>query len=136
MKIIDKIKTLYRNHYWSLEKLARHNGCQIGTGCFIGSKFWSSEPYLIKIGNNCAITSGVKIFTHGGARVMRHKHPNFDCFGKVVIGDYVYIGSNSLIMPGVTIGNNVTIGAGSVVAKCIPDNVVAVGNPCRIIKNI
>lgn len=136
MKIIDKIKTLYRNHYWSLEKLARYNGCEIGTGCFIGSKFWSSEPYLIKIGNNCAITSGVKIFTHGGARVMRHKYPNFDCFGKVTLGNYVYLGSNTLVLPGVEIGDNVLVAAGSVVTKSIPSGVVVAGNPAKFVCTI
>ena len=60
-------------------------------------------------------------------------HPLFDCFGKVVIGDYVYIGSNALIMPGVTIGNNVLVAAGSVVTKSIPSNSVVAGNPARII---
>lgn len=49
---------------------------------------WSSEPYLITVGNNCAITKGVRIFTHGGARVARNKYPDFDVLGKVIIGDW------------------------------------------------
>lgn len=52
----------------------------------------------------------------------------------VVIGDNVWIGGGAIILPGVTIGNNAVIGAGSVVTKDIPDNVIAVGNPCRVIK--
>lgn len=52
----------------------------------------------------------------------------------VIIGDTVWIGGGAIILPGVTIGNNVVIGAGSVVTKDIPDNVIAVGNPCRVIK--
>lgn len=67
---------------------------------------------------------------------MRHIYPDFDVFGKVVIGDYVYIGSGALIMPGVTIGNNVLIAAGSVVTKSIPSGSVVAGNPARIISNI
>ena len=55
---------------------------------------------------------------------------------KVTIGDNVWIGGNVTILPGVTIGSNVTIGAGSVVVKDIPDNSIAVGNPCKVIKNI
>lgn len=51
----------------SLEKQARKAGCQIGENNFIASHFWSSEAYLIKIGNNCQITDDVKFFTHGGA---------------------------------------------------------------------
>lgn len=63
-------------------------------------------------------------------------HPEFDVFGKVSIGDYVYIGSGSLIMPGVTIGDNVLIAAGSVVTKSVPSGVVVAGNPARIISSI
>ena len=54
----------------------------------------------------------------------------------ITIGDNVWIGGNACIMPGVTIGDNVVIGAGSVVTKDIPDNVIAAGNPCRIIRTI
>lgn len=69
----------------------------------------------------------------GGAKVARIIDPTFDCFGKVKIGNNVYIGTNSLIMPGVTVGNNVLIAAGSVVTHSIPDNVVIGGNPAHII---
>lgn len=54
----------------------------------------------------------------------------------VTIGDNVWIGGSVTILPGVTIGNNTTIGAGSVVTKNIPDNVVAVGNPCKVVKQV
>lgn len=128
-----KFISLYRRFFWPKEKYARYIGVTIGDNNFIASDFWSSEPYLITIGSNCAITSGVKIFTHGGATVARSQYPNFDCFGKVTIGNYVYIGANALIMPGVTIGNNVLVAAGSVVTKSIPENVVVAGNPAKII---
>ena len=55
---------------------------------------------------------------------------------KIVIGDYVYIGNNSLIMPGVTIGDNVLVAAGSVVTKSVPSNVVVGGNPAKYICSI
>lgn len=134
--IIKKIQRVLHRLFWSLEHQARFAGVKMGENNFIASRFWSSEPYLISIGNFCGITKGVKFFTHGGARSVRHKYPNFDCFGKITIGDYVYIGSNSLIMPGVTIGDNVLIGAGSVVTKSIPSNVVVGGNPARIVCSI
>jgi maltose O-acetyltransferase len=54
----------------------------------------------------------------------------------VIIEDNVWIGGGSIICPGVTIGENTTIGAGSVVVKNIPANVVAVGNPCKTIKHL
>lgn len=61
---------------------------------------------------------------------------DYDSFGKIVIGDNVYIGNNACIMPGITIGNNVVIGASSVVTSNVPDNVVVAGNPARIINTI
>lgn len=131
-KIKNRLKAFLMNFY-SKEKQARLSGVEIGSKSFINSKFWSNEAYLIKIGNNCAITNGVKIFTHGGSRVARLKYPKFDCFGKVVLGDNVYVGTNALIMPGVTIGSNVLIAAGSVVTNSVPSNVVIGGNPARIV---
>lgn len=116
-----------------LEKQARYAGVQMGENNFIASHFWDTEPYLIKIGNNCQITGGVRLFTHGGAGAAREKYPKFDTFGKVNIGDFVYIGTNSLIMPGVTIGDNVLVAAGSVVTKSIPSNVAVGGNPAKIL---
>lgn len=131
-KIIRKIYKVIISIF-SIETQARLAGVNIGENNFIASKFWGSEPYLISIGSNCQITDGVKIFTHGGGNAIRKKNPKFDCFGKVNIGDYVYIGNNSLIMPGVTIENNVLIGAGSVVTKSVPPNVIVAGNPARIL---
>lgn len=122
--------------FYSIEKQARIAGVNMGSNNFVNSKFWSSEPYLITIGSNCAITSGVKIFTHGGARVARNRFPHFDCFGKVNIGDNVYIGTNALIMPGVNIDDNVLVAAGSIVCSSIPSGVVVAGNPARIIGTI
>lgn len=64
--MINRILKFYRRLFWSLEKQARYAGVTIGVNNFISSHFWSSEPYLIFIGNNNQITADVKIFTHGG----------------------------------------------------------------------
>ena len=77
-----KFLFLYRRCFWSLEKQARHAGVHLGDGNFIASHFWSTEPYLIKIGTHCQITAGVKFFTHGGGGAVRRWHPHFDTFGK------------------------------------------------------
>ena len=134
--MFDLIYNLYKKHFWSLEKQAKEAGVKMGSNNFVSSHFWSSEPYLITIGSHCAITRGVKLFTHGGGRAVRRWHPDFDTFGKVSIGDYVYIGTNSLIMPGVTVDDNVLIAAGSIVTKSIPANVVVAGAPAKIICTI
>lgn len=127
---------LFPRIYWkffaSPIKYARHIGVTIGENNFIGKDHWSSEPYLITVGNNCQLTD-CKIFTHGGGNCVRSIHPDFDLFGRVTIGDWVYIGTHSLIMPGVTIGNNVLVAAGSVVTKSIPADMVVGGNPAKII---
>lgn len=100
----------------------------------IASEFWiAAEPYLISVGSRCQITKNVKFFTHGGSNVVRDLDSSFDCFGKIKIGNNVYIGNNSLVMPGVTVGDNVLIAAGSVVTKSVPSNCVVGGNPARII---
>lgn len=101
----------------------------------MGKSHWSSEPYLITIGSHCQLTT-CKIFTHSGGQVVRHIDPTFDAFGKVVIGDYVYIGAEALIMPGVTIGDHALIAAGSVVTKSVPSGIVVAGNPARPICTI
>ncbi|MBD5585000.1 MAG: acyltransferase [Clostridia bacterium] len=134
-KLIKLIMELYWRFFTSPERYAKHLGVDIGTNNLIKKMHWSSEPYLIKVGSNCQLTN-CRIFTHGGGQVVRDEHPEFDVFGKVTIGNWVYIGTNSLIMPGVTIGDNVLIAAGSVVTKSIPNRKVVAGNPARIICSI
>ncbi len=130
---------LISQFYWlriaSPEKYAQHIGVNIGTNNLIGKKHWSSEPYLITVGSNCQLTS-CQIFTHGGGNAVRRTHPDFDVFGKVVIGDYVYIGASALIMPGVTIGDGALVAAGSVVTKSVPAGMVVAGNPARILCSV
>ena len=98
----------------------------------------------IVIGNNALIAPNVQIYTafHPTSAKERFGEPREDgsfVFCKtqtapVIIGDNVWIGGGAIILPGVTIGNNVVIGAGSIVTKDIPDDVVACGNPCRVIR--
>lgn len=127
--LVKKIQVIVLGY----ERYLRKQGVKIGVGCSIKTKFFGSEPYLVEIGNHVQITDGVRIFTHGGGWVFRDKHPNFDSFGRVKIGNNVYIGNCALIMPGVIIEDNVIIGAGAVVTKSIPANSVVAGNPAKII---
>ena len=86
----------------------------------------------------------IMFYSHPRYKSTRHiipTKPELRLTGKelaspVTIGDNVWLGGGVIVCPGVTIGSNVTIGAGSVVTKDIPDNVVAAGNPCRVIKKV
>lgn len=133
-KQIKQLIDLFRCYKMTAVQYARHIGVNMGEDNFIsGKNHWSSEPYLITIGSHCQITRGVIFTTHGGGQCVRDKHPDFDCFGKISVGNWTYIGANSIIMPGVSIGNNVLIAAGSIVTKSIPDCVVVGGNPAKIL---
>lgn len=86
------------------------------------------------IGDNCSITYGCVILAHDG--FARQIDPNDNGEGTVVIGNHVLIGVNSVVLPNVTIGDNTVIGAGSVVDKDIPPNVIAMGYPIRVVKHL
>ncbi|WP_339844644.1 acyltransferase [uncultured Dokdonia sp.] len=134
--MLTKILNKFNQLFISKEKYARSIGVIIGKNCSIGTIHFGSEPYLIQIGNHVQITNDVKFFTHGGSWVFREKYPKMDFFGKIEIGDNVYIGNNALIFPGVIIGNNVVIGAGAVVTKSVPNNSIIGGNPAKIIGDV
>ena len=133
MSLFSRIAHLYWRYIKSPENYARHIGVNIGKNCLIDTRCWSTEPYLVSIGNNVQLTHNVSIHTHGGGHCVRKNHPNFDVFGKVVIEDWVYIGSYSQIMPGVTIGEGALVAAGSVVTKSVAPHTVVGGNPARFI---
>lgn len=98
----------------------------------ISRAMFGSEPWLIAIGSNVYITAGVQFVTHdGGTLVLRHEQPDLEWTAPIEIGDYVYIGVRSIILPNVKIGNRCIIGAGSVVTKDVPSNSVFAGVPAR-----
>lgn len=113
---------------------AKKHGLQAGTGVrVLGGVNFGSEPYLITLGNNVSIT-GASFVTHdGGTWAFRRipGHGEVVRFGKIVVGDDTFIGTGSTILPGVTIGKNCVIGAGSIVTKDVPDNTVVAGVPAR-----
>lgn len=131
--LLKKILYIYWRFFASPEKYARHIGVKIGNNCLVSTRNWSTEPYLVTIGNNVQLTNNVSIHTHGGGNCIRQNFPDFDVFGKVVIKDWAYIGANSQIMPGVTIGEGALVAAGSVVTKSVADHTVVGGNPARYI---
>ncbi len=116
--------------------------CDYGYNIEVGENFFANYNFLVldiakvKIGANAQIAPNVSIYTAGHPIHPDSRNSGYEYGIGITIGDNVWIGGNACIMPGVTIGNNVVIGAGSVVTKDIPDNMIAAGNPCRIIREI
>ncbi len=90
----------------------------------------------IKIGDNCQMAPNVAIYTAGHPVHPVSRNSAYEYGKEVTIGDNVWLGGNTVVCPGVHIGNNVVIGAGSVVTKDILDWTIAAGNPCRVIRKI
>jgi len=115
-------------------KYLRKQGMKVGNDCHINTMSFSTEPYLVEIGDHVAIAAGTDFIAHDGAIwCFREELKNADIFGKIKIGNNVFIGNNCTILPNTTIGNNCIVGAGSVVRGQFPDNSVIVGNPAKVV---
>lgn len=116
--------------------------CDYGCHIFAGGNLYINYDCTILdcnrvyLGNNVLLAPKVQIYTSHHPTDPELRLTGKELASPVTIGDNVWLGGGVIVCPGVTIGNNVTIGAGSVVTKDIPDNVVAAGNPCRVIKSV
>lgn len=116
--------------------------CDYGKNITVGDEFYSNYNLVIldvgrvTIGNNVMLAPNVSIYTAGHPIHPDSRNSGYEYGIGITIGDNVWIGGNTVILPGVHIGNNAVIGAGSVVTKDIPDNVIAVGNPAKIVREI
>lgn len=116
--------------------------CDYGFHIEVGESFFANynctiiDVAKVKIGDNCQLAPNVSIYTAGHPVHPDSRNSLYEYGIGVTIGDNVWIGGNTVILPGVHIGSNTVIGAGSVVTKDIPDWVIAAGNPCRVIRKI
>lgn len=116
--------------------------CDYGYNIEIGENFFANHNTVILdeakvcFGNNVFIAPDCGFYTAGHPIDFKRRNQGMEYAYPITVGDNVWIGAGVHVMPGVTIGSNVVIGGGSVVVKDIPDNSVAVGNPCRVVRAI
>ena len=111
----------------------RKRGVKIGENVHIfSSNIDNGHGFSVEIGNNVTITNA-SILTHDAST---KKFLGYSKVGKVKIGDNVFVGYGSLILPGVEIGNNVIIGGGAVVRDSIPEDSVVIGNPAKVVCSV
>lgn len=116
--------------------------CDYGYNIYLGENFYSNTGCTIldgapvTFGDNVLLAPNVGIYTAGHPLDAERRNEGWEYAYPVTIGNNVWIGADVTILPGVTIGDNTVIGAGSVVTKSVPANVLAVGNPCRVIREI
>lgn len=116
--------------------------CDYGYNIEIGENFFANHNCVIldgakvKFGDNVFIAPDCGFYTAGHPVDVARRNAGLEYAYPITVGDNVWIGGGVKVMPGVTIGSNVVIGGGSVVTHDIPDNVIAVGNPCRVLRKI
>ena len=115
-------------------KYLRNLGVKLGERCRVRTMAFSTEPYLIEIGDHIAVASKTQFITHDGATwCFEDDVEGGGIFGKIVIGNNVFIGINCILLSNTSIGDNCIVGAGSVVRGNFPENSVIAGNPAQIV---
>ena len=154
-KLTQELNTVDRSDFEKIEKivkelLGKSEGafinppfyCDYGFNIEVGKNFYANynctilDVGKVTIGDNCMFAPNVAIYTAGHPIHPDSRNSMYEYGIQVSIGDNCWLGGNTIVCPGVKIGNNVVIGAGSVVTKDIPDWSIAAGNPCRVIRRI
>ena len=116
--------------------------CDYGTNIYLGANFYANFGVVmldcapITIGDNALLAPNVQLYAAHHPLDTPTRLTGAELASPITIGDNVWIGGGAIVLPGVSIGDNVTIGAGSVVTRDVPSNVIAAGNPCRVIREI
>ena len=154
-KLTQELNTVDRSDFEKIEKivkelLGKSEGafinppfyCDYGFNIEVGKNFYANynctilDVGKVTIGDNCMFAPNVAIYTAGHPIHPDSRNSMYEYGIPVSIGDNCWLGGNTIVCPGVKIGNNVVIGAGSVVTKDIPDWSIAAGNQCRVIRTI
>ena len=154
--LTQKLNTMDRSNFEGLSEIVRQllgksTGnvwinppfyCDYGFNIEVGDRFFANynctilDVAKVSIGNNVLIAPNVSIYTAGHPLHPEVRNTGYEYGIPVTIGDNVWIGGNSIILPGVTIGSNSVVAAGSVVTKDVPEWTVVAGNPARVIRKI
>ena len=116
--------------------------CDYGYNIEVGDNFFANYNLVIldvgkvRIGDNAQIAPNVALYTAGHPVHPDSRNTGYEYGIGITIGNNVWLGGNVCVLPGVTIGDNAVIGAGSVVTRDVPANCIAAGNPCRVIRSI
>ncbi|WP_304412704.1 sugar O-acetyltransferase [Synechocystis sp. PCC 7509] len=116
--------------------------CDYGSNIYVGDEFYMNYGCVIldcntvHIGDNVKCAPYVQIYTAYHPTNPQIRQTKKELAAPINIGNNVWIGGGAIVCPGVSIGDNTTIGAGSVVVKDIPANVIAVGNPCKVVRSV
>lgn len=131
-RLLEKLTDLFFILIKAGDGYARYKGVTVGKNCRIIIREFGTEPWLISIGDNVTISDGVKLLTHDGSTwLIRDDSGRRYLYKRIKIGNNVFIGVNSVLMPGVVIEDNVIIAAGSIVTKSVPAGCIVGGNPAK-----
>ncbi len=142
---IDKRQEIIRNLFGKTKKqflIEQPFYCDYGYNIEIGENFYANMNCVILdeakviFGDNVFIAPNCGFYTAGHPLDVEQRNRGLEYARPIIIGNNVWIGAHVCVLPGVTIGDNTVIGAGSVVSKSIPSNSLAVGNPCQVIRTI
>lgn len=137
-EIIRKILGKVKGNFW----IEQSFWCDYGYNIEIGNNFYSNHNLVIldcakvTFGDNVFIAPNCGFYTAGHPLDVERRNEGLEFAYPIKVGSNVWIGGNVTVLPGVEIGSNTVIGSGSVVTKNIPDGVIAVGNPCKVIRKV